>query len=308
MSYDKEKKLTESLEREFGGNNKEQESKEKDDEETEDHDEDSLGPLPSFPSSHLRRSYVATNAEGEQLHSSGSTFESSFGSFAEGSHEPSLPTSVVVAQVEEEGEGSVPGDEEHRQAFTTAALHCVSVKEATPKQTNSKDRAAISSGKFASATSTTTTAESSFAAAAAASAQSETGPQPQLPPLVGEAEEDEKDHVAAAKADLVYVEIEPGLEVPFWGAEETIEAVSKDQVVPTYCHSCACDLYAIEHCEYIICNACRAVSPMVNLSQDDHQLRLLDPEPKEGLGIGFTQTDLEQIYREIETGEPQQYS
>ena len=72
---------------------------------------------------------------------------------------------------------------EHRQALLAAALHCVSVKRATRKQTNRAD-GATSSDKFASAPtacSTTTTAESSFAG-------SEAGPPTTTPtrPLVGE--------------------------------------------------------------------------------------------------------------------------
>lgn len=91
-----------------------------------------------------------------------------------------------------------------------------------------------------------------------------------------------------AKTDL-QIEISPGVFARLRGSEETWNAIKSGNSTHTKCFSCELSLLCISDAEYVICPACRVVSPitMRNHYQGKQSHHLLHPLPALSGGVGL---------------------
>ena len=74
-------------------------------------------------------------------------------------------------------------------------------------------------------------------------------------------------------ANIIMIDIEPGVSEPLRGTEETMEAMEMDAITVADCMSCTECYLCIQDAAYFICPACRVVNPVPNGSW--------------GVGLGF---------------------
>jgi hypothetical protein len=86
------------------------------------------------------------------------------------------------------------------------------------------------------------------------------------------------------------IEVAPGNFLRLRGAEETWHAIQNDFYSPCICLCCEETLFCIENASYVLCPACRVVSPL----EQCH-----DGESEGGVGLGFTMENLAKWQREV---------
>jgi hypothetical protein len=79
------------------------------------------------------------------------------------------------------------------------------------------------------------------------------------------------------------IEVAPGVKMRLRGSHETWIAISQDLYVPGFCWGCLETIFVIQDAAYVLCPACRTVSPM------DGTFERPDVS---GVGLGFTFDDL----------------
>lgn len=89
------------------------------------------------------------------------------------------------------------------------------------------------------------------------------------------------------------VEIAPGVHEPLRKADETVSAVRHDFYVPVCCFGCSDEIFCIADAKYVICPACRVVSPIEEGALEGQVLR------QHGLGLGFNCESLFQIQKDL---------
>ena len=82
------------------------------------------------------------------------------------------------------------------------------------------------------------------------------------------------------------VELAPGLQMRLRGAGETYAAAQRQFIQKCSCINCPHgendDMYCIRDAEYVLCHACREITPLANGQEGG------------GVGLGFRAQDLEQ--------------
>jgi hypothetical protein len=100
------------------------------------------------------------------------------------------------------------------------------------------------------------------------------------------------DHHSAKDADVAkgkrggfspVIEVAPGIQLRLRGSQETWEAIARDFYVPSLCWGCSETIFVIQDAAYVLCPACRTVSPMEGTFES--------PETA-GVGLGFTFDEL----------------
>lgn len=80
------------------------------------------------------------------------------------------------------------------------------------------------------------------------------------------------------------------------GAAETKEAIARDYFIPLECFACQETIFCIRDADYVICPACRTVSPLM-----EEEVSVLEGEVREGgVGLGFTFDGLAKFQEEIQ--------
>ena len=128
-------------------------------------------------------------------------------------------------------------------------------------------------------------------------ARSVTPPLEDSPPLTSSGQ--------AKSQELVMVEIEPGTQVPLRPASETVEAVAAQNYRSVTCFACSTDIYCIDDCQYYVCPMCRVISSTSTDSFDNKKQESEHASNRPelyGLGLGFTNDGLVQIYQSLEYG------
>jgi hypothetical protein len=93
----------------------------------------------------------------------------------------------------------------------------------------------------------------------------------------------EKGKVGGTPASSPAIEVAPGIQLRLRGSQETWEAISRDYYVPGLCWGCSETIFVIQDAAYVLCPACRTVSPMDGTFEQ--------PEVS-GVGLGFTFDEL----------------
>ena len=81
----------------------------------------------------------------------------------------------------------------------------------------------------------------------------------------------------------VFIDISPGVRARLRGFQETKACIERDFFLPALCYCCTLSLFCIMDANYVVCPACRVVSPLdggADLAYDG------------GVGLGFTFDDL----------------
>eukprot|EP00977_Amphora_coffeiformis_P001293 scaffold267_cov192-Amphora_coffeaeformis.AAC.7 len=113
--------------------------------------------------------------------------------------------------------------------------------------------------------------------------------------------------------NVMMVTIAPGLTARLRGAQETWDCIEQDFFIPTECVCCGLELCCIMDAHYVLCPACKVVSPLatMNAAVADYYDNVEEsgrgggtPEPQDvmqegqggggGIGLGFTMSDLRQ--------------
>jgi hypothetical protein len=95
------------------------------------------------------------------------------------------------------------------------------------------------------------------------------------------AEEDLDSKLSGASHPVI--EVAPGVKLRLRGSQETWEAIARDYYVPGLCWGCSETIFVIQDAAYVLCPACRTVSPMEGTFEN--------PEVS-GVGLGFTFEEL----------------
>ena len=85
------------------------------------------------------------------------------------------------------------------------------------------------------------------------------------------------------KSDVAYIEIEPGFEAPLRRAEETVQAICRNEFVSSTCYGCEASIYCIDDAKFLICPHCKVVSPLLLSHPNQYAY---------GVGLGFTHQTL----------------
>lgn len=88
-------------------------------------------------------------------------------------------------------------------------------------------------------------------------------------------------------SQLPTIEIAPGVHARLRGARETWASIEQDSYIPTQCFCCQTEICCIMDANYVLCPACKVVSPLENGVEDG------------GVGLGFTFDDLQKWQCEI---------
>ena len=88
-----------------------------------------------------------------------------------------------------------------------------------------------------------------------------------------------------ARNSPIMVEIAPGVRVRLRGAKETRAAIARDFYIPAVCFACSLDILCIMDANYVVCPACRVISPLTEGADLDYN---------GGVGLGFTWEDLQE--------------
>ena len=83
------------------------------------------------------------------------------------------------------------------------------------------------------------------------------------------------------------IDIAPGISARLRGAQETWSCIQNDTFLPTQCVCCALTMCCMEDAQYVLCPACRVVSPLA--AGRSHG----------GVGLGFTVDDLQRWQADI---------
>jgi hypothetical protein len=100
-------------------------------------------------------------------------------------------------------------------------------------------------------------------------------------------------------ASRTMIEISPGVSVRLRGADETWDCIGRDFFMPCTCFGCSQELCCIQDATFVLCPACRVVSPMDNTSCCSEETNATFSsstaagfEHQGGVGLGFTFDDL----------------
>jgi hypothetical protein len=99
----------------------------------------------------------------------------------------------------------------------------------------------------------------------------------------------------AFSSSTTTIEVSPGEHLRLRGAEETWRAVQVDFYMPSECMCCTLTVFCIQDASFILCPACRVVSPMVGASAGCQG----------GVGLGFTMEDLAKWQQDIHSSRKQ---
>jgi hypothetical protein len=130
------------------------------------------------------------------------------------------------------------------------------------------------------------TAQSSTSRSSSSSSMSPKMPPP--PPLTHSSPSPERKPppTAPPARNTKMLEISPGVQVPFRGAEETWHAVQRDFYVPCQCYGCGLEdgshpepIFCIQDAAFVVCALCKTVSPLDGGMSGNHTW---------GVGLGFT--------------------
>ncbi|CAB9529907.1 expressed unknown protein [Seminavis robusta] len=130
---------------------------------------------------------------------------------------------------------------------------------------------------------------------------SSTNPSPKVPSVatlegydmtvvVDDDDDDDDDETSGG----MQIEVSPGVSTRVRSVGETMTAIRNDFFVPVFCLGCALDLFCIADAQFVLCPACRVVSPVeaqLCTSKDDTKPR--------GLGLGVRYENLVEIQSEI---------
>jgi hypothetical protein len=86
------------------------------------------------------------------------------------------------------------------------------------------------------------------------------------------------------------IQVEPGIQAPLRGSDETWEAIKQDFYIPGMCLSCDITLFVIQDAAYVLCPDCHCV----NVMEGDFVDRIAA-----GVGLGFKYDDLMRWQLEI---------
>eukprot|EP00977_Amphora_coffeiformis_P025331 scaffold19245_cov199-Amphora_coffeaeformis.AAC.26 len=93
------------------------------------------------------------------------------------------------------------------------------------------------------------------------------------------------------------IEIAPGIKSPLRGAKETWHCVENDNYIVTTCIDCRLDICCIADASFVLCPACKVVSPSSSSSSLSGNATNADYDG--GVGLGFTMQNLQEWQREI---------
>ena len=91
---------------------------------------------------------------------------------------------------------------------------------------------------------------------------------------------------AGSSSAHTMVPIAPGVNARLRGANETYHCIEQDFFVPVVCFACNLDICCIQDADYVICPACKVVSPL----EPDAKMSAASKELT--VGLGFTFEDL----------------
>jgi hypothetical protein len=86
---------------------------------------------------------------------------------------------------------------------------------------------------------------------------------------------------------IATIEVSPGEYLRLRGAEETWRAIRVDFCMPSECICCTLTLFCIQDAAFVLCPACRVISPMTLTAGGAFQ-----SSSNGGVGLGFTMSEL----------------
>lgn len=97
------------------------------------------------------------------------------------------------------------------------------------------------------------------------------------------------DKTKNSSSGMKTIEVSPGEHLRLRGAHETWQAVQVDFYMPCECMCCPLTLFCIQDADFVLCPACKVVSPMAGASAGNDG----------GVGLGFTLENLAQWQDDI---------